>query len=180
MSNALTIEEFQENSFKTENNLRRLLAFLFELPIAFLRTWLFVFSVRFVNSLSRNVVRINEKAELYTKDKEFIQEMHGNLVDLVAQLRIYKRVLLQIHLPKLFMFDGAVQELVEIVEDFEALNLAYEIFLEPVERDYPLRKEFAILRSGRRMMGNFTPQDLSNIDGDGDPVGQLIFPRELK
>jgi len=178
MEHAISIADMQDSYLKRENILIKLLEFLFGLPIALVRMFSFVLVVRWVNRLSRSIIRLNEKFEIYTTDRQVIEESEKKFAELLPILKKYRIMVSRVRLPKMFLLDGAIIELNKIVLDFEDLHTAYLIFLEPVERDYPLKQEFAMLRAGRERLLDFYNQDFSDIRGDMENSNQMIFSNE--
>lgn len=179
MEHAISIADMQDRYLRQENILIKLLEFLFGLPVALVRMISFVLVVRWVNRLSRSIIRLNEKFEIYTTNRQVLEESEKKFAELLPILKKYKMLVSRVRLPKIFLLDGAITELNEIVSDFEDLHIAYLIFLEPVERDYPLKREFAMLRAGRERLRDFYNQDFSDIRGDTENTNQMIFSNEV-
>ena len=175
MSHSITVNQFEFEPSRAEKILYATLKFVVGFPVAVLRTTLFVLIVRFVNYLLRRVRTTYLKAHWTSKDKKVITDVHPGLVDLLRELEGYHSSLRRVQLPRIFFLDSAVSELGYLIEDFKDLELAYSIFLEPAERDYPVTREFAILRNGRKNHFYSLP-DQSSSNGQSIPESQIVLP----
>ena len=176
MAHQITINDVGYEPSRSEKTLLLIFRLLFGVPIAILRTFLFVLMVRLVNRLLRRILATHLKARLTTSDRQVIAEMHPALVELMKELDRYYSKLKQVELPGIFFLDGAVLQLGMLVDEFKDLELAYSIFLEPVERKHTVIREYQILRNGRRNLSYSYPNQATSIIDPELSFGQMILP----
>ncbi|MGA9363207.1 MAG: hypothetical protein WBW16_02450 [Bacteroidota bacterium] len=175
MSHTITLDDLGFEPSRAEKTVYLILRFIVDFPTVILRMFLFVLAVRFINHLLRSIRASHLKARLTSSDREKITDIHTYLVRLLTQLEKYYTKLQRVELPKIFLLGGAVTQLGILVEDFRDLELAYSIFLEPVERKYTVAREYQILHNGRRNLFYSLPNQNPIVVGSPRVSGQMVF-----
>jgi len=179
MSHAISSGDLGYQSSRAEHALQAILSFVFLVPVLIFRIAVMILFIRLVNFLLARIIAAHVKANLSSSDRKAIENNLKVLSDFIHPLKEYQTTLHRANLPWFFFSEGPTRKLDNYVQDFHDLKMAHEIFLEPVEREYPLYVEFRTLRRGRKALSSSYPPDSSELEEEVNSRGQIVLPNSL-
>jgi len=177
MSHAIAIPvEMEFQPTRAEKLLYTFLTVLLLLPLAIFQYFLILLLNWMVYRWLLSIIKHYASLKLTSKDQEYIKAINSNLVKLSEPLQRFYNILCEMEKHKIFFVSSRVKGVAEMIDSYEDLVLAYNIFSEPVDRNYPVAEEFRNLRKGRKVI-DISKSKSTNFNSQKDEfLGQIVFP----
>jgi hypothetical protein len=179
MNHTITVHPEQLEPIRAEKILYEVLTVLFLLPLAIFRYILILLLNWLVYRLLSSVIRTYASLPLPSDNQEAIKSVHSNLTRLNEPLQNFYKALCYLKTRRIYFISNRVKRVAELIENYNDLLLAYQIFMEPVTRNYPVSKEFENLRYGRQFLSVSKNISANSANRKDEFSGQIVFPTPL-